>query len=78
MAFSDELQAVSVDEALIDVTTAVRAREQAPEEADDDVDKAETPEGEKRQRDPAVEIANKIRDEVRKETGCEGEIHACH
>lgn len=70
MGYADELQAVSVDEALIDVTTAVAARAAAPEEAED----AEKEDGDaKKSRDPAVEIAEKIRDEVRGLTeGCEG------
>lgn len=74
MGYADELQAVSVDEALIDVTGAVRARELAPEEAlepdaaDDTEDRSKGP------RDVALEIAEKIRDDVRKLTdGCEGE-----
>ena len=72
MAYADELQAVSVDEALIDVTTAVAARSMAPEEA------AVRSEGEitVKSRDPAVEVAEQIRDEVRNLTeGCEGELH---
>jgi DNA repair protein REV1 len=94
MGYADELQAVSVDEALIDVTNAVAAREAAPEEAEDS---AAVPEADEeleaepldavdegmedrsmldrprpRQRDAAMEIAQKIRDDIRKETGCEG------
>lgn len=71
MGYADELQAVSVDEALIDVTSAVRAREIGPEEAE-----SEFTDGEPRLRKPrnaAAEIAQKIRDDVRKLTdGCEG------
>jgi DNA repair protein REV1 len=69
MGYADELQAVSVDEALIDVTSAVRARETAPEEHtedDESTDKVPKP------RDVAVELANMIRDDVRKLTDCEG------
>jgi DNA repair protein REV1 len=69
MGYADELQAVSVDEALIDVTSAVRARETAPEEHIEDgesTDKVAKP------RDVAVELANMIRDDVRKLTNCEG------
>jgi DNA repair protein REV1 len=73
MGYADELQAVSVDEALIDVTSAVAARAAAPEEAGSE----EGLEGEaavRRARDPAVEVAEKIREEVRGLTqGCEGE-----
>lgn len=67
MGYADELQAVSVDEALIDVTSAVAARASAPEEALYREEASDKP------RDPAVEIAEKIRDEVRALTeGCEG------
>lgn len=71
MGYADELQAVSVDEALIDVTGAVAARAAAPEEAVvGEVSKI---------RDPAVEIAEKIRDEVRALTqGCEGRPTSRH
>ena len=71
MAYTDELQAVSVDEALIDVTAAVAARSMAPEEAvtRSEGDAAGKP------RDPAIEVAEQIRNEVRYLTaGCEGEI----
>lgn len=70
MGYADELQAVSVDEALIDVTSAVRAREMAPEEhveEDSSTDKVS------KARDAAVELANMIRDDVRKLTNCEGQ-----
>ncbi|WVF71459.1 hypothetical protein IAT40_006263 [Kwoniella sp. CBS 6097] len=125
MGYADELQAVSVDEALIDVTSAVSARALAPEEAseedrarvgagyhhhnpgstdhDGDEDGAEMgtmdmellEQGQarldqdrnqglrssciRRQRDPAIEIAEKIRDDVRKVTdGCEVSIGISH
>ncbi len=76
MGYADELQAVSVDEALIDVTSAVTARAIAPEEANEGSPDSESPEPEGRPpRDPAVEIAEKIRDDVRRLTdGCEGEL----
>ena len=95
MGYADELQAVSVDEALIDATSAVAARANAPEEALDDAGEShvnvpaeevaatEATEDDQagdeqavapaKKRDPAVEIAEKIRDEVRRDTGCEGE-----
>lgn len=62
MSFADDLQAVSVDEALIDVSQRVaQARAYAVQEgADDD------------ERDFAKELAQEIRDEVRKATSCEG------
>ncbi|KAI9639788.1 uncharacterized protein MKK02DRAFT_18867 [Dioszegia hungarica] len=75
MGYADELQAVSVDEALIDATSAVAAREAAPEEADEDGAEKRIP---KRPRDAAVEIAQKIRDDIRKETGCEVSIGISH
>lgn len=65
MAYADELQAVSVDEALIDVTSHVAARAALPQDA------AIGKKG--KERDPAVELAEKIRDDVREVTeGCEG------
>ncbi|WVW83916.1 hypothetical protein I302_105938 [Kwoniella bestiolae CBS 10118] len=82
MGYSDELQAVSVDEALIDVTSAVNARAMAPEEAlrDDQADPSEKAgDHSSRYRDPAVEVAEKIRDEVRELTdGCEVSIGISH
>lgn len=74
MGYADELQAVSVDEALIDVTGAVATREAAPEEAEEmrDEEDGVAESGPRPKRDAAVEIAEKIRDEIRKETGCEG------
>lgn len=80
MGYADELQAVSVDEALIDVTNAVRARELAPEEALDDLIEGDANGGgaqsrSNQPRNAAVEIAEKIRDDVRKLTdGCEGKL----
>ncbi|KIR55797.1 DNA repair protein REV1 [Cryptococcus gattii Ru294] len=71
MAYADELQAVSVDEALIDVTSHVAARAALPQDAAI---------GEKgKERDPAVELAEKIRDDVREVTeGCEVSIGIAH
>lgn len=65
MAHADELQAVSVDEALIEVTTSVRriksemARSQGYTSA---------PLG-----DPAKNFAEAIRAQVKRATGCEGQ-----
>ena len=56
MAHADDLQAVSVDEALVDVTTSV-ARLTA--------ERPSIP-------DPAKEFAEQIRSEIKKATGCEG------
>jgi len=59
MSHADDLQAVSVDEALIDVTTTVnQLRAQAQRES--------------ALQDPAKDVAEKIRAEVRKATTCEG------
>jgi DNA repair protein REV1 len=74
MGYADELQAVSVDEALIDVTSAVGAREAVPQEAIEDGNGLKSTVEMQKTRDAAVEIAEKIRDDVRKLTdGCEGE-----
>jgi DNA repair protein REV1 len=72
MGYADELQAVSVDEALIDVTSAVAARANAPEEASEGDHLADNP-----NRDPAIELAEKIRADVRGLTeGCEGRLRS--
>ncbi|WVR07039.1 hypothetical protein IAU60_004078 [Kwoniella sp. DSM 27419] len=98
MGYADELQAVSVDEALIDVTSAVNARAMAPEEAAEDgrVSESDVTAGDefpaddsddasphlplkRKRRDPATEVAEKIRDDVRKLTdGCEVSIGISH
>lgn len=57
MVHSDDLQAVSVDEALIDVTSGVR---KMPIDA------------ENRNHDPAKAFAEMLRKKVRESTGCEG------
>lgn len=73
MGYADELQAVSVDEALVDVTGAVAARAMAPEEARELSPTEDDHIAETRLRDPALELADKIRAEVRNLTdGCEG------
>ena len=56
MAYADDLQAVSVDEALIDVSLGVACLTS---------EQPATP-------DPAKAFAENIRNEVRKVTGCEG------
>ncbi|WWD17305.1 hypothetical protein CI109_101745 [Kwoniella shandongensis] len=82
MGYADELQAVSVDEALIDVTSAVAAKAMAPEESEVEEACEMDDAGEKRPkplRDPAVEVADQIRDDVRKLTdGCEVSIGISH
>lgn len=63
MAHADDLQAVSVDEALIDVTSSVtRIRAEL----------AEQPDGADESVDPAKDFAEAIRAQVKKITGCEG------
>jgi DNA repair protein REV1 len=59
MSHADDLQAVSVDEALLDVTTSVARLA---------VEHPSTP-------DPAKVFAEIIRSEIRKITGCEGGLH---
>ena len=66
MSHADDLQAVSVDEALIEVTSTVeRLRAKANAEVDPFSDKPSS-------FDPAKELAESIRAQVRKATGCEG------
>ena len=63
MAHADDLQAVSVDEALIDVTSSVaRIRAELAERAES-LDEPG---------DPANDFAESIRAQVKKVTGCEG------
>jgi DNA repair protein REV1 len=76
MGYADELQAVSVDEALIDVTTAVRAKEMAPEEHAELDTSVEQSTKAARPRDAALELAEMIRNDVRKLTECEGEYRS--
>jgi len=62
MSYADDLQAVSVDEALIDVSTAVNElREKAQHTGYSG--------------DPAKDFAEIIRDEVRKATTCESKFN---
>ena len=56
MAHADDVQAVSVDEALIEATSSVALL------------RAKNPDGE----DPAKDFAEFIRNKVREATGCEG------
>lgn len=62
MSHSDDLQAVSVDEALIDVTSGVR---QIPPSKDPKYD-------------PAKDFAEMLRSKVREATGCEGDFTINH
>lgn len=62
MSLSDDLQAVSVDEALIDVSSAIdNLRSRAMESGQMQLESYE------------IQMAENIRDKVRVETGCEGE-----
>lgn len=63
MSHADDLQAVSVDEALIDVTTTVNEMRQQSQYADGTSD-------------PAKDYAETIRNEVRAATTCEGKRSA--
>ncbi|KZO95126.1 DNA repair protein [Calocera viscosa TUFC12733] len=67
MAHADDVQAVSVDEALIDVSNAVARAQLAPRA--DEGGKAP---------DYVKALAEAIRDDVRKSTGCEISIGASH
>ena len=68
MGYADDLQAVSVDEALIDVSNQVAdlkvqlsQRSNNPYAEDDEAE-----------RDFAKELGERIRREIKMETGCEG------
>lgn len=63
MALSDDLQAVSVDEALIDVTSVVHSSRTKYFES------SNIPVGSHEK-----QVAEDIRDQVRAATGCEGEL----
>ncbi|KAI0355132.1 hypothetical protein OH77DRAFT_1504410 [Trametes cingulata] len=70
MAHADDLQAVSVDEALIDVTSSVaRIRTELAERTDGESSEPV---------DPAKDFAEAIRAQVRKVTGCEVSIGIAH
>ena len=68
MGHADDLQAVSVDEALIDVTSTVQ---RLRAKAQDGFDPFSSP---RPVTDPAREYAESIRAEVRRATGCEGQL----
>ncbi|KAK1222899.1 deoxycytidyl transferase [Marasmius sp. AFHP31] len=72
MSHADDLQAVSVDEALIDVTSTV---ERLRAKAKDGFDPFSTP---RPVTDPAQEYAESIRAEVRRATSCEVSIGISH
>ncbi|KAG8907971.1 deoxycytidyl transferase, partial [Tulasnella sp. 417] len=64
MAFADDLQAVSVDEAILDVSERVAQLKMASDDPGD--------------RDFAKELAEQIRDKVRENTGCEVSVGISH
>lgn len=66
MSYADDLQAVSVDEALIDVTSTVAQSKVVPTGADDGDDCAST--------DVAKELAEEVRAQIKATTGCEGTV----
>lgn len=63
MGFADDLQAVSVDEALIEATQKLKEYKSRPRYG-------------KSSGDPAKDFAEAIRDEVRKATSCEGDQYS--
>jgi len=65
MSYADDLQAVSIDEALIDVTSTVAQSKVVPTGADDEDDCAT---------DIAKELAEDMRAQIKATTGCEGTI----
>lgn len=66
MSHADDLQAVSVDEALIDVTSTVARMKVVPTGIDDFNDGTST--------DIAKELAESIRAQIKTVTGCEGAV----
>ncbi|EKM83150.1 hypothetical protein AGABI1DRAFT_118512 [Agaricus bisporus var. burnettii JB137-S8] len=68
LSFADDLQAVSVDEALIEVTNATRSKAEA----------LRIGHGDDHGKDPAKEVAESIRDAIRETTSCEVSIGIAH
>jgi len=66
MSHADDLQAVSVDEALIDVTSSVAQSKVVPTCVDDE-DDCTSP-------DIAKELAEDMRAQIKATTGCEGTV----
>jgi len=66
MSYADDLQAVSVDEALIDVTSTVARLKVVPTGVDDDNDGTST--------DIVKELAESMRAQIKDTTGCEGTV----
>ncbi|CAK9779532.1 unnamed protein product [Cutaneotrichosporon oleaginosum] len=65
LAYADELEAVSIDEALLDITGAVTACSLAPDEAGADPD-------------PAVTVAARVRADILEKTGCNVSVGIAH
>ncbi|KAI0085956.1 hypothetical protein BDY19DRAFT_996383 [Irpex rosettiformis] len=74
MAHADDLQAVSVDEVLIDVTSSVRRIKAGISLVQDKEGSSAAPD----HRDPAEDFAEAIRTQVRSATGCEVSIGIAH
>ena len=66
MSCVDDLQAVSVDEALIDVTSTVAQTKAVPTGVDDKYDCSPM--------DIAKELAEDMRTQIKAATGCEGTV----
>ena len=66
MSYADDLQAVSVDEALVDVTLTVAQSKVVPTGVDDEDDCAS--------KDIAKELAEDMRAQIKSTTGCEGTV----
>jgi len=64
MSHADDLQAVSVDEALIDVTSAIAQMRIVPTVTNDDDDNSSE--------DIAKDFAESLRAQIKAITGCEG------
>ena len=69
MTHADDLQAVSVDEALIDVTSSVRRIKEEISLSQNQAGNSGTSHS-----DPAKDFADAIRAQVKDATGCEGEF----
>jgi DNA repair protein REV1 len=59
LKFADDIEVTSVDEAMIDVSSAVSRLLQSTDHREESWD-------------PAIDLAERIRDEIRRETSCEG------
>lgn len=73
MAIADDIQAVSIDEALIEVTTSVEGVQARFKEAYPDAGVTETA-----RHDFAQEFAESLRAKIKETTGCESELAASY